>query len=258
MPHRLSVAARTVGIACALAALCAVPAASGSLQDSLPPAREIVTRFVSAIGGASAYKSVKSIHARGTMEVSLQQIRGDLELYSARPARALYRVTVPGIGVIEQGYNGTVGWTLSPVTGPELVSGRELAERADDAWFDSPLHEPARLRELTTLARVDFDGHTAYKVRVVHNSGHEQIEYFDVDTGLLIGSEADQASPQGVVHTVNVVRNYARFGPILQATTFIQRALGFEQTMVLTSVEYDTVPDSIFDPPAAVRALISR
>jgi hypothetical protein len=257
MPHN-SAAVRTVGIACVLAVIAAAPASSGSLQDSLPPAREIVTRFVSAIGGAAAYRSVKSIHARGRMQVALQQINGDLELYSARPARALYRVTVPGIGVIEQGYNGSIGWTLNPISGPELVTGRELAERADDAWFDSPLHEPGRLRELTTLARVEFDGRPAYKVRVVHNSGHEQIEYFDVETGLLIGSEADQTSPQGVVHTVNIVRNYARFGPLLQATTYIQRALGFEQTMVLRSIEFDTVPDSAFEPPAAVKALIPR
>jgi hypothetical protein len=242
-----------------LTALVAVPAVSrAQVEPPLPPARQIVDRFVAAIGGQAAYKAVKSIHARGTMAVTAQQIGGNLELFSSRPARALYRVTVAGVGRIEQGYNGTVGWTVSPVTGPELVTGRELAERADDAWFDSPLHEADRLRELTTVARVDFDGHQAYKVRVVHNSGHEQIEYFDVQTGLLIGSEADQASPQGVIHTVTVVRNYVKFGPLLQATTYIQRALGFEQTMTVTSVEYDTVPDSVFDPPAEVKALLSR
>src|SRR5689334_9352199 len=80
----------------------------GPQQTPLPPARQIVTRFVAAMGGEAAYRAVKSIHARGTMEIAGQQIRGDLELFSARPARALYRVTVPGIGRIEQGYNGTV------------------------------------------------------------------------------------------------------------------------------------------------------
>ena len=227
-------------------------------QEALPPARQIVDKFVAAIGGEAAFKTVKSMRARGEMRIAAQGIRGDLEVYSARPAKALYRVTVPGVGKIEQGYDGRIGWTVSPVAGPELVSGRELAERADDAWFDGPLHQADRLRELTTMAAVEFDGRKSWKVRVVHNSGHEQIEYFDVDTGLLIGSEADQASPQGVVHTVNIIRNYTKFGSLMQATSFVQRALGFEQTMTLTLVEYDNVPASTFEPPADVRALIKR
>jgi len=227
-------------------------------QEALPAARQIVDKFVAAIGGEAAFKAVTSMRARGELRIAAQGIRGDLEVYSARPAKALYRVTVPGVGKIEQGYNGTIGWTVSPVTGPELVSGRELAERADDAWFDGPLHHADRLRELTTLAAVEFDGRKSWKVRVVLNSGHEQIEYFDVDTGLLIGSEADQASPQGVVHTVNIIRNYVKFGSLLQATSFVQRALGFEQAMTLTSVEYDNVPASTFEPPVDVKALITR
>ena len=60
------------------------------------------------------------------------------------------------------------------------------------------------------------------------------------------------------VHTVNIVRNYMKFGPLMQATTYVQRALGFEQTMTLTSIEYDNVPDATFDPPAEVKALLSR
>ena len=227
-------------------------------QEALPPARQIVDKFVAAIGGEAAYRAVTSMRARGEMRIAAQGIRGDLEVYSARPAKALYRVTVPGVGKIEQGYDGKTAWTVSPVTGPELVSGKELAERADDAWFDGPLHQADRLRELTTVAAVEFDGRKSWKVRVVHNSGHEQIEYFDVESGLLIGSEADQTSPQGVVHTVNIIRNYARFGSLLQATSFVQRALGFEQTMTLASVEYDNVPASTFEPPADVRALIPR
>jgi hypothetical protein len=227
-------------------------------QAELPPARQIVDRFVTAMGGEAAFRAIKSIHAHGQLQVAAQQITGELDLYSARPAKVLYRVTVPGVGVIEHAYDGKVGWSLSPVTGPELLAGRELSEAADDAWFDSPLHSADRLRELTTIAKTDFDGHPAYKVKVVHLSGHEQVEYFDADTGLQLGSEGDQASPQGVVHTVNIMRDYRRVGRLMQAMTFVQRALGFEQIVTLSTVEYDAVPESLFDPPAEVKALLPR
>jgi hypothetical protein len=60
------------------------------------------------------------------------------------------------------------------------------------------------------------------------------------------------------VPTVNVTRNYRKFGALMQATTFVQRALGLEQVVTITSCEYDTVTDATFDPPADVRALVGR
>jgi hypothetical protein len=224
-------------------------------RQSLPTGREVVDKHVAAIGGEAAYKTVKSIRARGRLEIKAQGIAGDLEILSARPARSLYRVTVPGIGRIENGYDGSVGWTISPITGPELLSGKELSEAADDAWFDATLYDGAHIRELTTQAIQDFDGHQAYKVKVVRVSGNEETEYFDVASGFQIVSEAVRTTPNGPIATTNVLRDYRKFGPLFQATTFIQRAMGFEQVVTISSCEYDTVPDSAFDPPAEIKAL---
>jgi hypothetical protein len=232
--------------------------APGAPQETLPSGRDLVARHIKAIGGEAAFSSVSSMRIRGRLEIPAQKIAGDLEVLTARPARVLYRVTVPGIGRIENGFDGTTGWSISPVAGPEILSGRQLSEAADDAHFDGPLHPPSHVRELTTLARADFDGRQAYKVRVVFNSGNEQMEYFDAATGLQIGTEASRATPQGVVQTVNILRDYRKFGPLLHAATFIQRALGFEQIVTVTSCEYNTVPAVAFEPPAEVRALRPR
>ena len=170
----------------------------------------------------------------------------------------LHLVSVPGLGRIENGYDGRIGRSASPISGPELLKGRQLSESADDAQFDAVLHASDRVRELTTTGRVEFDGHAAYRVKVVMTSGNEQTEYFDVETGLQIGSEAARAVPQGVVQTVNILRNYRKFGPLMQATSFVQRALGFEQVVTIESYEYDVVPDAAFTAPADVRALVGR
>jgi hypothetical protein len=144
------------------------------------------------------------------------------------------------------------------VSGPELLSGRQLSETADEAWFDGLLRPPSRVRELTTIARAEFDSRPAFKVKVVFASGNEQYDYFDVETGFQIGTEAERATPQGVVPTVNILRDYRKFGRLMHATTFVQRALGFEQVVTVTSCEYDVVPDSAFEPPPEVKALIAR
>ena len=234
------------------------PSLPPSSQDALPPAREIVARHIKAIGGEAALSAINSMRIRGRLEIPSQKIVGDLEVLTARPAKQLYRVTVPSIGRIENGYDGVIGWSVSPAAGPELLSGRQLVEAADDAWFDGPLRAPGHVRELTTLARTDFDGKSAYKVRVVYRSGSEQIEYFDVQTGLQIGAESSRAMPQGVVQSTSILRDYRKFGQLLQASTMLQRALGFEQVVTITSCEYNVVPSAAFDPPAEVGALRPR
>jgi hypothetical protein len=145
---------------------------------------------------------------------------------------------------------------MSPISGPEVLTGRQLEEAAEDAWFDTPLHSPDRVRSMTTLDQTMFDGRSAWRIRVVFRTGQEQIEYFDVETGFQIGSEASRATPQGIVPTVNILRNYQPFGNLLQATTFVQRALGFEQIVTITSCEYDQVPDDTFVLPPAISALL--
>jgi hypothetical protein len=139
-----------------------------------------------------------------------------------------------------------------------VLAGRQLSEVADDAWFDATLHGPDHVREMTTVGRTMFDGHPAYQVKVVLLSGNEETEYFDADTGLQIGSEASRATAQGVVATTNVLRDYRKFGDLLQAATFVQRALGFEQVVTIATCEYNTVSDATFDPPPDVRALVGR
>ena len=225
---------------------------------ALPAASSIVARHVAAIGGEAAYRAVRSVRARGRVQIVAQGISGDVELLSARPNKLINRVTIPGIGAIESGFDGKTGWTSSPVAGPELLTGRQLSEAADDAWFDGALHLSDHVRTMTTVGRDTFDGHAAYKVRVVLQSGSEQFEYFDAESGLQIGSESTKASPQGLIPTVNVLRDYRRFGALLQPTTVIQRALGLEQLVTITSCEYNTVPTAAFEPPASVKALQPR
>lgn len=247
-----------VTLAAALAGLLFTSHGQAQAPAPLPAAETVVARYIDAIGGADALRAVQSIQAHGTFSVPAQGIVAAFELYTARPARMLYRVTVPGVGRIENGYDGQLGWVLSPISGPELLAGRQLEELAEEAWFDAPLHEAGRVRSMETLEETVFDARRVYKIRVTFRSGREQIEYFDVATGLQVGSETTRTTAQGAIPTVNVLRDYRRFGDLLQATTFVQRAMGFEQIVTLNSCEYDQVPDSAFALPPEVMALLPR
>jgi len=223
-----------------------------------PPARDVIARFVTAMGGAEAYKAVKSARALGTMQIPSMKVTGTVEVLTARPNKHLARVTISGIGQVEQGYDGRIGWSINPIAGPSLMVGRELIETADGAWFDGPLHEPGHVKEMTTVGRVQFDGRPAIKIKVVLGSGSEQFEYFDVETGLQLGIDAERATPQGVLPLTHIFRDYKKFGAVMQASTLVERAAGIETIITLTSVEYDAVPDSTFAIPAQIKALIGK
>lgn len=245
--------------AAAFVVLLSVAARPVATQEApLPTSQQVVARSIEALGGEKAFKAVKSVHAVGKMTVPGPGITGDFELFSARPARVLLRVNIEGIGKVENAYDGKVGWSVNPISGPELLKDKQLTEASEEAWFDSPLHTPDRVRSMEVVGRVQFDGHETWKLKVVLPSGNEQFEYFDVTSGLQAGSEMTRTLPQGVVPTTNFTRDYKKFGALMQPTTIVQRALGLDQVVTISSIEYDTVTDAVFDIPAEVKPLLAK
>lgn len=222
----------------------------------LPSGREILAKHVKAIGGEGGYKAVKSIRASGRFEMPAQQISGDFVMLAARPNKQRVKVTVSGIGEIESGYDGKVGWRVDPMQGPAVLADKELSEAADDAWFDGALYGPDFVAEATTVGRVTFEGQQAYKVKLVLKSKNERFEFFDVNTGLQIGSESTRVTPQGPVPVTSVLRDYRKFGALMMPASLTQKLLGIEQIVNVNTYEFDGVPADAFDLPPAIKALI--
>src|SRR5690349_17437007 len=87
----------------------------------LPAAREIVDKYVQAIGGRQAILAHSSSHATGNFTVASAGITGTIDIYNAKPAKSLVKTTVGGIGEILEGSDGTHGMGISPMTGPSLA-----------------------------------------------------------------------------------------------------------------------------------------
>lgn len=252
-----------VRVACASTAMWCLLASAPIAQQTAILASDIVARAVKAMGGESAFKAVQSMHARGTVSIPSQNISGDVEVFSARPNKTLMRATMTGIGnpdgkpaTIEEGFDGKVGWSMDPINGPALVTGRALAEKMIDSWFDAPLHATDHVRQMTVMGQEPFDKRTAYKVKMVFTNGVEQVEYFDVETGLQIGQEASRDTPVGIVPTRSMARDFKKFGNLMMATTMEETFLGVSQIVTITSYEFDKVPATTFDLPKAIKALI--
>jgi len=224
----------------------------------LPAPRVIIDRHIAAIGGRSVLMARTSTHATGTVSIPATGMTGSVDVFAAKPDKSLTRITIGGIGAIEEGFDGKIGWTLSPMLGPSLAQGKELEEKKFEADFLGDLHPETRYESMTTVEKTEFEGRPCYKVRLVRTGagGLEEFEFYDVATGLKAGGISTRESPMGPITGTTSESDYRRFGPLLQATTIKSTAMGVQQVVTLTSVEYDNVDPAVFDAPAAIKALV--
>ena len=224
---------------------------------NLPSARSIIDKHIDAIGGRKALASHKSARLKGTMSMPANGMTGNLEIQTARPNKSVMKLTIEGVGSIEEGFDGERGWSVSPMTGPMLTTGPELEERKFDSDFDGGLRDDSRYEYMKTAEKTTFEGRPVYKVVLKRKGGKtEDIEYYDAETGLKAGGEVTRNSPMGAVSVVSIQSDYKKFGDVLQPTTLKQKVMGIEQIMSFTSIEYDVVEPTAFEIPAAVKALI--
>jgi hypothetical protein len=231
-------------------------AAESAKPTALPSARSIIDRHVKAIGGRAAILAHTSSHASGTFSMPAQNITGAVDVYGAKPGKSLMKINLGGIGDLVEGFDGTNGWTLEPMSGPRLKEGQELAETKFEADFYSDLHEDGRYASMKTVEKTTFDGKPCYKIRLVKKEGGEDIEYFDVESGLKVGASTTRQTPMGPVAGTSTFSDYKKFGDLLVPTTMKQTQMGVEVVLKITAVEWDNVSDSTFDPPAQIKALI--
>lgn len=225
-------------------------------KAGLPPARTILDRHLAAIGGRKAVLSHTSTVAKGKLSMPKAGMEGTLEIYGATPNKSLLKITLGGVGEVNEGFDGTRGWSFSPMTGPMLLDGKQLEEKRFDSEFHSELRDDGRYVSMSTLEQADFEGRPCYKVKLVRKSGGEDIEFYDVATGLKAGSITTRETHMGRVTGTTVETDYRKFGNLLQPTTIKSQIGMVEQVITITSVEYDTVPASVFELPPAIKALV--
>ena len=240
--------------------LAVAPLAARATQEKssalLPPARQLIDRHIKEIGGRDAILAQTSTHVTGTVSMPAAGVTGTLEGFHAKPNKSLQRIALAGVGQMEDGFDGKIGWSMSALTGPMLLEGKQLEQRAFDADFFDELKSPDRYTSLTTVERMPFEGRDVYKIRLVKRNGEEDFELYDVATGLRAGAIQMRETPMGAMQATTVAADYKKFGPLLQPTTMKVNVMMTQMIMTISSIEYGTVDPAIFIPPAQIKALL--
>jgi hypothetical protein len=244
-------------LAPAVALAVALPATAAA-QQSLPAGIDVIARHVAASGGRAAWLAKRSAIARGTFEMPAMGVVGEFEQAQTSDGNAMVRITVPGLGELTTGVRAGMAWGLSPITGPRLLDGDELATLLEETSFFSGLREAPLVTALETVALTELGGERCYRVRVRWASGRRTHDCYSVETGLLVGIEASQSSPTGVLDMLTLLSGYREFAGLKLPTVATQRAAGQEQVIRFTHVEFDSVADDVFAVPPAIAEILEQ
>lgn len=224
----------------------------------LPSARAVIDRYIQVAGGKDAFLKHNSVLIKGKTEVAGKDLGGSMTLATAKPNKMALVVDLGGIA-IRTGFDGKVGWQVNPLTGPSLMEGGELRDVSRQADFFSILHEDKDYKTMQNLGVTNFEGEDCYKIKLTYTDGGDITEFYSLKSGLQTGFIGSQESALGTITATSINEEHKKFGDLLLPSRVTQKmaGAGLSQTMVIDSVEYDNVPDSMFEPPAEIKALLN-
>lgn len=247
---------RFAGLFTAFALLVAI-ASPAAAQDDLPPASAIIQKYIDALGGTDALKSMATVKGTGKIDVNGQQF--DFVAYYG-PQRFYRKMDFPNDAVYEQGYNGEVAWEKNPSMGNRKLEGAEKADfvrRMDHldmlTWSDFP-------GKITTKAKdISVRGVNCYQVDFDPKEGNSVSRYFAQDSGLLIKVATILESPNGPVAVDIFYDDYKDFQSGKMSMKRTQEigqgviSFTFEKVEVLDKfpAEFEKVPAEVQDAAAA-------
>lgn len=235
------------------ASLClalALPLSAAAQQ--LPPAKQVVDRYVEAVGGREAiarhkFRTVES-------EMGMPGMSTTIRVVMAAPDRMLATYEMPGVEEVRTGYDGRVGWQVNP-NGPALLSGADLEQVVETADFHAPLDYGKLFRSMETTERAELNGRPCWRVELTSASGRESWQCFDTETGLMVATGGKQEFLMDSVDVISLLSDYREFDGVKMPTRSTTRIGGRDMTTTVKSVSHAPVDAAVFALPAEIVAL---
>jgi zinc protease len=223
-----------------------------------PSGEQLLRLSLERSGGAAAFAKLTSVVMTGTVEMAGHNIGGPVSVYQ-QGGKSYTAIDLPGIGKVEEGFDGSVAWESNTLQGPRIKEGEERAAVARasrisllDSWRD--LYTSAK-----TVGSEDVDGKPAWKVEMTPKEGKAETFFFDKASGLLVRSNETVATPLGEIAVEAGLSDYRTVDGIETPFTMTQKAVSQVMVMHFDKVSYNApIPPGRFDLPPSIKALAER
>ena len=239
----------------ALLPLVAVVHAAGA--QALPSAAALTAKYATAVG-APAFLAAKAVVTKGGLSMPAAGLNATFEMTQLAPNQMQMVTTIPGMGEVQVGYDGTTGWAMDPMQGPRVLAGKELDQMKDEADRRAIARSADLFSAMETLKDTTFNSERCYLVKLTWKSGRETFDCYSPTTGLLVASRSVQKTAMGEIPVITLFSDYKKFGDVTVATKTVQELMGQQQILTVSSVEFKDGAGVTIAPPAAVQALIKK
>ena len=168
---------------------------STATAEKLPSVKEILDRYVHAVGGAGALEKITSRTAKGS-RIGADGVLVPEEVYQKAPDKILTITRYPNV-VFSNGFNGSTVWGHSSTDGPTPLPDQLIAQIKRDAVFHKELKTEQLYANLTVLGKDSVRDADAYVIQAKPADGPVEKLYFDVRTGLLVRRYTTSDTPLG-------------------------------------------------------------
>jgi zinc protease len=219
--------------------------------DALPSVDQILDKFVQAIGGKAAMEKVTSRVSKGNFEIPSMGAGGPIEIYSKAPNINLVIINIPGFGVVQQGFNGTVAWAQEPTSGLRELSGPELVSAKREAEFYADIKFKELYPKMTVKGKDKVGDKEVYVIEATPSEGSPALLYFDTQSGLMLRTDREAESPQGKMHVEIFLEDYKEVDGIKMPFTVKQNTPAISFTIKIEEVKHNVpVDDAKFNKPS--------
>jgi len=219
--------------------------------EALPSVDQIIDKLIESSGGKAAMEKITSRHIKGTFELPAMSASGSLEMHAKAPNKVAMIIDIPNFGVIQQAYDGKVAWENNPMAGMREITGAALAARKRDAEFYKETKLKELYKTLTVKGKQKVAEKDAYIVEAVPAEGSAEKMYFDVETGLLVRTDAEREGPEGMVSVEIYFENYKEVDGIKMPFTIRQVMPNMAILIKFDEIKHNVeIEDAKFAKPA--------
>jgi RNA polymerase sigma factor (sigma-70 family) len=172
-----------------------VPSSPSPSPEALPPVKQILDRYVQAVGGPDVLTKITSRVAKGS-RIGADGVLVPEEVYQKAPDKLLTVTSYPNV-VFTNGYNGTAAWAHSSRDGLTPLPDQLVAQLKRDAVFYKELKTQELYSNLMVLGRALVRDADAYLIQAKPVDGPVEKLFFDARTGLLVRRYTESDTPLG-------------------------------------------------------------
>ena len=230
-------------------------AATTQPKEALPTADQVLDKYAAALGDAATIEKLTSRTLKGSLLTS-NGITIPYEVYQVVPSKIYAVLNTPRQGVIERGFDGSVGWEKN-ARGLHELGGEQLAYLLRYPGLVRGTKLKTMFTRVSFSAKEKMDGRDVYVLRATTADNKRERLFFDAQTGLLVRRMISVSTMLGIVPEQVDYDDYRDVDGIKMPFTIKISALeqNYSATLKFTEIKVNIpVDESKFHKPAPAAA----